>query len=98
MKNFNELIQSPKPVLVDFFSEWCAPSKTLAPILHEVKARLRDNATIIKIDVDKNQKASALFQVKSVPTLMLFKNGNILWRQSGITPANELILLFKHYW
>lgn len=97
MKNFSELIKSSKPVLIDFFAEWCGPCKTLAPILKEVKNKLGEEATIIKIDVDKNPQASSVMQVKSVPTLMLFKNGNLLWRQSGVVPANELILLFRQY-
>ncbi len=97
MKNFNELIRSDKPVLVDFFAEWCGPCKTMGPILHEVKSKLGDEATIIKIDVDKNPQVSATFQVKSVPTFLLFKKGDMLWRQSGIVSANELILLFRQY-
>lgn len=97
MKNFNDLIHSPKPVLVDFFAEWCGPCKAMPPILREVKAALGDEATIIKIDVDKNPDAAAAFNVKSVPTLILFKHGNIMWRQSGVVSANELLLLFRQY-
>lgn len=97
MKSFKEVINSSKPVLVDFYAEWCGPCKTLAPILHEVKTKLGDDATIIKIDVDKNPGAANAFQVKGVPTLMLFKKGDLLWRQSGVVSTNELILLFKQY-
>lgn len=97
MKKFNELIHSSKPVLVDFFAEWCGPCKTMAPILHEVKSKLGDEATIIKIDVDKNPQVPVAFQVKNVPTFMPFKNGNMLWRQSGMMTASELILLFKQH-
>jgi len=97
MDNFNNIINSGKPVLVDFFAEWCGPCKTMAPILKEAKAQLGDKATIVKVDVDKNQQAAGAFNIRSVPTLILFKNGQAVWRQSGVVPANELIALFKQY-
>jgi thioredoxin 1 len=87
---FQEIINQDKPVLVDFFATWCGPCKMMSPILDDVKKRVGENASIIKIDVDKNPQAAATYQVRGVPTLILFKNGKILWRQSGVVAANEL--------
>lgn len=95
MKTFNEIINSGKPVLVDFFAEWCGPCKAMAPILKEVKDKMGEKATIIKIDVDKNQEAAAAYQIRSVPTLLLFKNGRVVWKTSGVVSANDLIKLFE---
>ncbi|MFO0356213.1 MAG: thioredoxin [Sphingobacteriaceae bacterium] len=95
MEKFNSIINSNKPVLVDFFAEWCGPCKTMAPILKEVKSNLGDKATIIKVDVDKNQDAAMAYQIRSVPTLILFKNGKPVWKQSGVVPAQELVRLLE---
>lgn len=99
MSNFDNIIASEKPVLVDFFATWCGPCQTLGPILKEVKDQLGDKVSIIKIDVDKNQQIASRFQVRGVPTLMLYQNGKQLWRQSGVLSKNDLvkIILEKSY-
>lgn len=83
MATFNEIINSNQPVLVDFFATWCGPCKTMSPILDEVAKQVQGKARVLKIDVDKNQQAAAAYQVRGVPTLILFKNGKQLWRQIG---------------
>lgn len=92
---FNEIINQDKPVLVDFFAEWCGPCKIQDPVLDEVKERVGENAAIIKIDVDKNPQVASQFAIRGVPTLIIFKNGEIKWRQSGVFQANELERLIK---
>ncbi len=87
---FKEVINQDKPILVDFFAEWCGPCQTMGPVLEDLKTRVGDQAQILKIDVDQNPLAASSFNVRCVPTLMLFKNGEILWRKSGLVGAKEL--------
>ena len=94
---FNEMIQSDKPVLVDFSAEWCGPCKMMAPILKEVKLEIGESATIIKVDVDKNRQAAGEYQIQGVPTLILFKNGKPSWRQSGVVQKSNLVSVIKKF-
>lgn len=97
MKSFSELIKSSTPVLVDFYADWCGPCKMMAPILKQIKSKLNDKVNIIKVDVDKNQTASLEYKISSVPTLMIFKNGKLLWRQSGLASEQQLIKLLQEH-
>lgn len=89
--SFKKLITADIPVLVDFHALWCGPCKMLAPVLKEVKDELGDKVKIVKIDVDQNQTLANRYQVRGVPTMMLFKNGNLVWRQSGLVPKEEIV-------
>ncbi len=84
---FDTLIKGDQPVLVDFYATWCAPCKTMAPILEQVAYALQGDAKIIKIDVDKNPALAAAYKIQSIPTLILFRYGNVLWRQAGVVQA-----------
>ncbi|PTX44940.1 thioredoxin [Christiangramia gaetbulicola] len=89
--SFSEIIKSDTPVLIDFYADWCGPCKTLAPILKEVKSELGEKVKIVKINVDKNQSLAAKYQVRGVPTMMIFKDGKQLWRESGVLPKHVIV-------
>ncbi|HBI57973.1 MAG: thioredoxin [Duncaniella sp.] len=90
MSDFNEIIKGEKPTLVDFFATWCGPCKMQSPILEQLKSKVGDKATIVKVDVDANQELAARYQVRSIPTLIVFKNGEPLWRASGLQQLEVL--------
>jgi thioredoxin 1 len=95
--SFDSLIKGTQLVLVDFYATWCGPCKAMAPILEQVASSVKEKAKIIKIDVDKNPAAASAYRVQGVPTLVLFKEGKILWRQSGVVQANDLERLINQY-
>lgn len=95
MKSFEEHIKSSKPVVVDFMADWCPPCKLMLPVLHEVKEQVGDRVTILKLDIDQYPESVNLFRIRAVPTLMIFKNGEVKWRKSGITPAQEILQQLK---
>ncbi|HTO37892.1 MAG TPA: thioredoxin [Brumimicrobium sp.] len=94
---FTEIINQDKPVLVDFFADWCGPCKVQAPILKELKSKIGDSASIIKINVDNNPSVAQKYQIRSIPTLVIFKNGEIKWREAGVFQANQLEQLLKKF-
>lgn len=95
--SFNDIIQGDKPVLVDFFATWCGPCKYQGPILEELATAIGDEARIIKIDIDRNQAVAAKYNVRSVPTLMIFKNGEVLWKEAGVKEKEQLIQLLRSF-
>ena len=96
-KSFKEIIHGSQPVLVDFFATWCGPCQMLAPVLKQVKDKLGDKITIIKIDVDKNQELASVYNVRGVPTMLLFKEGKQLWRQSGVLSVDEITKIIESH-
>ena len=97
METFSDVISADRLVLVDFFATWCSPCKAMHPVLEQLKQQLGDRLRIIKIDVDKNQAVAAQYQVQAVPTLMLFRGGRQLWRQSGAVPLQQLMGIVESY-
>ena len=97
MERFEDLITSNIPVLVDFFAEWCGPCKAMKPILEELEGIKGEKVRIVKVDVDKHKEIAAYYQIQSVPTLMIFKDGKQLWRQSGVMRANDLSTILAQY-
>ena len=97
MATFADIVNSPVPILVDFYAEWCSPCKFMAPELVELAGRLGEKAKIVKIDVDKNPAIAENLRIRSIPTLMIFKDGKSLWRQSGAMTADDLEKILRQY-
>lgn len=97
MSTFSELINSDQPVLVDFFAEWCGPCKTMAPVLKNIASKLGDKVHIIKVDIDKNPAAASKYNIRSVPTFLIFKKGAVKWKQSGALPEGMLVDVLKSF-
>lgn len=96
-KSFSEIVNEKPLVLVDFFAEWCGPCKMMKPILEDLKLSMGEEITILKVDVDKSPQASAAYNISGVPTLVLFKDGKLTWRQSGVVPAPQLEKIIRSY-
>ena len=97
MEKFSELIKSGKPVLVDFYADWCAPCKSMEPIVIDVAKTINGKARIIKINIDKNVEAAQAYNVNAVPTFILFENGNVLWRHPGMIDKSKLVSLINEH-
>lgn len=97
MEKFNDIINSENLTLVDFFATWCGPCKQMHPVLEQLKQELGDSIRIVKLDVDKNDALAAAYRIQSVPTLMLFRSGQVLWRQSGAMRLNDLKAIINQY-
>ena len=97
MEKFNELIQSEKPVLVDFYAEWCGPCQMMKPRILDVAERIGEDAKVVQIDVDKEKEIAERFRIQSVPTLIIFKKGKQRWRQTGVISTHALVLMLRNY-
>jgi thioredoxin 1 len=97
MNKFSELINSDTPVLVDFYADWCGPCKMMPPILRQVKDKLGDKIRIVKIDTERNHVITAQYQIRNIPTMILFKKGEIKWQNSGVVPAHQLIITIENF-
>ena len=97
MGSFEDIINSATPTLVDFYAEWCGPCKMISPLLEQVSSEIGDTAKILKVDIDKNQSFAASYGIRSVPTLMIFKEGKVVWRQSGIPPKHLIVESIKNF-
>lgn len=95
--NFNQLINADNPVFIDFFADWCGPCKALAPTISELAKEVKDKVRVLKIDVDKNQAIAQKYGIRGVPTLMLFKKGEVIWRESGVLSKKQLMRVIEQY-
>ena len=95
MSKFNDIIKNDIPTLIDFYATWCGPCKTMQPVLEDLKKHFDEKLRVVKIDVDKNQQLAEQLKIRGVPTLILFKSGEKLWRESGAYPLNQLISIIQ---
>ena len=97
MNEFNKIISQDKPTLVDVFATWCGPCKMMHPILEDIKRRVGDRVTILKVDIDKNEALAAQYGIQSVPTLMIFKQGQLVWREPGVHSADDMVQTLERF-